>query len=122
MLIQSITIADQRYDSYRKGVDFIQRYIFPGGCLPSVSVMANNVARNTDMMITELHDIGQDYAKTLQHWHQRFDKALPQVRALGYDDTFIRLWKFYFSYCEGAFLERKISTVHLVAVKPDYRG
>ena len=122
MLIQSITIADQRYDSYRKGVDFIQRYIFPGGCLPSIKVMANSVATHTDMMITGLHDIGQDYAKTLSHWHQRFDQALPQVRSLGYDDTFIRLWKFYFSYCEGAFLERKISTVHLIAVKPDYRG
>ncbi|MDX2319837.1 MAG: cyclopropane-fatty-acyl-phospholipid synthase family protein [Moritella sp.] len=122
MLIQSITIADQRYDSYRKGVDFIQRYIFPGGCLPSISVMADNVATHTDMMITGLHDIGQDYAKTLQHWHQRFDTALPQVRTLGYDDTFIRLWKFYFSYCEGAFLERKISTVHLIAVKPEYRS
>lgn len=122
MLIQSITIADQRYDSYRKGVDFIQRYIFPGGCLPSISVMAKNVATHTDMMITGLHDIGLDYANTLQDWHQRFENALPNVRSLGYDDSFIRLWKFYFSYCEGAFLERKISTVHLIAVKPDYRG
>lgn len=122
MLIQAITISDQRYDSYRKGVDFIQRYIFPGGCLPSVSVMADNVANKTDMVITGLHDIGQDYAKTLHHWHQRFDDAIAQVKALGYGDTFIRLWKFYFSYCEGAFLERNISTVHLIAAKPGYRS
>ena len=121
MLIQAITIADQRYHSYRKGVDFIQRYIFPGGCLPSVGIMTNNVSKKTDMVVTGLHDIGQDYAKTLNHWHQRFDDALDNVKKLGYDDTFIRLWKFYFSYCEGAFLERRISTVHLVAAKPDYR-
>ena len=121
MLIQAITIADQRYHSYRKGVDFIQRYIFPGGCLPSVSVMADNISNKTDMVITGLHDIGQDYAKTLNHWQQRFDDSLEQVKALGYDDTFIRLWKFYFSYCEGAFLERNISSVHLIAAKPGYR-
>lgn len=121
MLIQAITIADQRYHSYRKGVDFIQRYIFPGGCLPSVNIMANNISNKTDMVITELHDIGQDYAKTLNHWHQRFDDALERVKQLGYDDNFIRLWKFYFSYCEGAFLERRISTVHLIAAKPGYR-
>jgi len=122
MLIQAITISDQRYHSYRKGVDFIQRYIFPGGCLPSVSVMTNNVSNKTDMVVTGLHDIGQDYARTLNHWHQRFDDALDKVKQLGYDDTFIRLWKFYFSYCEGAFLERRISTVHLIAAKPDYRA
>ena len=121
MLIQAITISDQRYHSYRKGVDFIQRYIFPGGCLPSVSIMTNNLSKKTDMVVTELHDIGQDYAKTLNHWHQRFDDALDKVKKLGYDDTFIRLWTFYFSYCEGAFLERRISTVHLIAAKPDYR-
>lgn len=122
MLIQAITISDQRYHSYRKGVDFIQRYIFPGGCLPSISVMANNLSNKTDMVITGLHDIGQDYARTLDHWQQRFDDALAQVKALGYDDTFIRLWKFYFSYCEGAFLERNISAVHLIAAKPGYRA
>jgi len=121
MLIQAITIADQRYHSYRKSVDFIQRYIFPGGCLPSISLMTENVSSKTDMVVTGLHDIGQDYAKTLYHWQQRFDGALVRIKALGYDDTFIRLWKFYFSYCEGAFLERRISTVHLVAAKPDYR-
>lgn len=122
MLIQAITIADQRYHSYRKGVDFIQRYIFPGGCLPSVNIMAKNVSDNTDMVITGLHDIGQDYASTLNDWHQRFNDQLPKVRALGYDETFIRLWQFYFSYCEGAFLERRISCVHLIAAKPDYRS
>ncbi|WP_122032707.1 cyclopropane-fatty-acyl-phospholipid synthase family protein [Aliivibrio sp. EL58] len=118
MLIQAITIADQRYDQYRKSVDFIQRYIFPGGCLPSVSVMANKVAQNTDMVITSLHDIGLDYAKTLRHWYERFDDANSDLKQMGYGDDFIRLWQFYLCYCEGGFLERKISTVHLVAAKP----
>ncbi|MEH6452009.1 MAG: cyclopropane-fatty-acyl-phospholipid synthase family protein [Psychromonas sp.] len=121
MLIQAITISDQRYTQYRKGVDFIQRYIFPGGCLPSISVMANNINNKTDMVITGLHDIGQDYARTLQHWLLRFESALSEIKKLGYGDDFTRLWKFYFCYCEGAFLERKISTVHLIAAKPGYR-
>jgi len=120
MLIQAITISDQRYDNYRKSVDFIQRYIFPGGCLPSVSVMANKVAENTDMVITSLNDIGLDYAKTLNHWYQRFDKSSAELKKMGYGDDFIRLWKFYLCYCEGGFLERKISTVHLVAAKPQH--
>ncbi|WP_435237732.1 class I SAM-dependent methyltransferase [Psychromonas sp. PT13] len=122
LLIQAITISDQRYHQYRKSVDFIQRYIFPGGCLPSVSIMANNIATKSDMVITELHDIGQDYAKTLRDWYQRFDDKTNELKQLGYGDDFIRLWQFYFCYCEGGFLERTISTVHLVAAKPEYRN
>lgn len=121
MLIQAITISDQRYDQYRNGVDFIQRYIFPGGCLPSINIMAGNVSTKTDMVITGLHDIGQDYAQTLKHWYERFQASLHEIRKLGYGDDFIRLWQFYFCYCEGAFLERNISTVHLIAAKPGYR-
>ena len=121
MLIQAITISDQRYTQYRKSVDFIQRYIFPGGCLPSINIMSNNLTRKTDMVITSLDDLGQDYARTLKDWRQRFDGANGKIKKLGYDDDFIRLWQFYFCYCEGAFLERSISTVHLVAAKPGYR-
>jgi cyclopropane-fatty-acyl-phospholipid synthase len=122
MLIQAITISDQRYHQYRKGVDFIQRYIFPGGCLPSINIMADNVTNKTDMVITGLHDIGQDYAKTLKHWFERFDTQLSDIKKMGYGDDFIRLWQFYLCYCEGAFLERTISTVHLIAAKPGYRN
>ncbi|MFQ3175944.1 MAG: cyclopropane-fatty-acyl-phospholipid synthase [Psychromonas sp.] len=121
MLIQAITIADQRYDQYRSSVDFIQRYIFPGGCLPSISVMANNINTKTDMVITSLHDIGMDYAKTLNHWREQFEYSLVEIQKLGYNDDFIRLWRFYFCYCEGAFLERNISAVHLIAAKPAFR-
>jgi len=121
LLIQAITIADQRYHQYRKSVDFIQRYIFPGGCLPSIRVMADNIANKSDMVVTELHDIGQDYAKTLHDWYQRFDNRGEDLKKLGYGDDFIRLWQFYLCYCEGGFLERTISAVHLVAAKPQYR-
>lgn len=121
MLLQAITISDQRYDQYRSGVDFIQRYIFPGGCLPSIQVMSHNLANKTDMVMTSLHDIGQDYAKTLKDWFDRFDASIGNIKQLGYGDDFIRLWKFYLCYCEGAFLERNISTVHLVAAKPGFR-
>lgn len=121
MLLQAITIADQRYDSYRKGCDFIQKYIFPGGCLPSVSRMANLLAQRTDMVMLSLDDIGEDYARTLKHWHENVDRELPQIRSLGYDERFIRLWKFYLSYCEGGFWERTTSAVHLVAARLGWR-
>ncbi|UJF18362.1 cyclopropane-fatty-acyl-phospholipid synthase family protein [Vibrio sp. SS-MA-C1-2] len=121
MLLQAITIADQRFESYKNGVDFIQKYIFPGGFLPSVSVMSEKVRDRTDMLITEIHDIGIDYAKTLNEWQKRFNEKESELKELGYGDDFIRLWRFYFSYCEGGFLERKISTVHMVSEKPLYR-
>ena len=121
LLIQAITIADQRYDSYRKSVDFIQRYIFPGGCLPSISEMSRHIANKTDMVIWSIDDIGLDYARTLKHWHDNFDHAKQTITELGYGDDFIRMWKFYLSYCEGGFLERTTSTVHLTAVRPGYR-
>jgi cyclopropane-fatty-acyl-phospholipid synthase len=121
MLIQAITIADQRYNSYRKSVDFIQRYIFPGGCLPSVSEMTKHIAKRTDMVTWSVSDMGKDYARTLKHWHENFDAAYDKIKALNYGDDFIRMWKFYLSYCEGGFLERTTSTVHLVAVRPQYR-
>lgn len=117
-LIQAITIADQRYDQYVGSVDFIQRYIFPGGSLPSLAVMARHVAERTDMVIRQVEDIGLDYARTLADWRSRFEASLPQVRELGFSEAFIRLWRFYLCYCEGGFRERAISTVHLLLTKP----
>ncbi|WP_246036881.1 SAM-dependent methyltransferase [Thalassotalea litorea] len=117
MLIQAITIADQRFDYYRNNVDFIQRYIFPGGCLPSIQLMSQQIADNTEMVIESISDIGLDYARTLADWRQAFFKSWPELSQLGYDDTFKRLWTYYLCYCEGAFLERSTSTVHLLARK-----
>jgi len=117
MLLQSITIADQRFDYYRKNVDFIQRYIFPGGFLPSISEIAQRTTKHTDMVIESLHDIGLDYAKTLAHWRDNFLVNWQELNQYGYDERFKRLWLYYFSYCEGAFLERTISTVHVTMRK-----
>lgn len=122
MLIQSITIADSRYDRYRKNVDFIQKYIFPGGCLPSVSVITDNMAKQTDLVVHEIHDIGLHYARTLHDWRLRFENHWDQLDRLGYKEDFKRLWTFYLCYCEGAFLQRSISTHHVVARKPQFRG
>ena len=117
MLVQAITIADQRFDSYLNNVDFIQRYIFPGGFLPSVSLISKQFRDNTDMVIEGLEDIGIDYAKTLADWRTAFHHSWEELTQFGYDDTFKRLWLYYFAYCEGAFLERSTSAVQVVARK-----
>lgn len=122
MLIQAITIADARYEKYRKSVDFIQKYIFPGGCLPSVAVMSTHLSEQTDMVISDIDDIGLHYARTLHDWRQAFEKRWSELIKLGYSEEFKRLWLFYFCYCEGAFKERVISTHHIVARKPRFMG
>jgi cyclopropane-fatty-acyl-phospholipid synthase len=121
MLIQAITIADQQYEEYRKSVDFIQRYIFPGGHLPSAAVMTDTVARHTDMRLLALEDIGLHYATTLNRWRKNFTAQLDQVRHMGYPEPFIRMWEYYLCYCEGAFLERAISDLQVVFSKPQCR-
>jgi cyclopropane-fatty-acyl-phospholipid synthase len=118
MLIQAITIADQEYERYRRAVDFIQQYIFPGGCLPSVSAICASVTKATDLRLFHLEDIGAHYATTLQHWRMRFLANLDRVRAQGFSDAFIRMWEFYFCYCEGGFAERVIGTVQVLFTKP----
>lgn len=121
MLLQAITIADQRYEAAKKSVDFIQRYIFPGSCIPSVAAISDAIARVTDMRLFHLEDIGPDYATTLRCWHENFDANVEKVRALGYPEPFIRMWAFYFCYCEGGFIERVIGDVHMLLVKPQAR-
>jgi cyclopropane-fatty-acyl-phospholipid synthase len=121
MLLQSITIADRYHEQAMHAVDFIQKYIFPGGALPSISSISSAVSRVTDLQISHLHDIGIDYARTLRIWRERFMQRLPEVRSLGYPDEFIRMWEWYLLYCEAGFLERAISTVQLVFDKPDCR-
>jgi cyclopropane-fatty-acyl-phospholipid synthase len=118
MLIQAITIEDERFDQYRRNVDFIQRYIFPGSCIPSEQIMRETIARVTDAKIISVEDIGLHYATTLNRWRTNFFAKLNEVRQLGYTDEFIRMWDFYLCYCEGGFLERSISDVLLVAERP----
>lgn len=118
MAIQAITIADQRYKSYSNDVDFIQKYIFPGGFLPSITAITQAVTHNSDLVVRDLFDIGEDYGKTLRHWHERFNHKLETVTELGFDERFIRMWNYYFCYCEGGFRARTISTVHMTFQRP----
>ena len=121
LLLQAITVPDHRYRYARDNVDFIKRYIFPGGFLPSVSVMCDGLRRHTRLAPLALDDIGADYGRTLADWRERYLRALPRIRELGFDERFCRMWDYYLCYCQGAFMERAISTVHLLAAGPDYR-
>jgi len=121
MLLQAITIADQRYARASRRVDFIQRYIFPGGSLPSVSLMTGLMRQLTDMSLLHMEEIGQHYARTLRDWRLAFDAQLDKVRAMQFDERFIRMWQYYLCYCEGGFMERSIGTAQLLMAKPNYR-
>ena len=121
MLLQAITIADQRYDAARKSVDFIQRYIFPGSCIPSVTAMNDSITRASDLKLAHLEDIGPHYATTLRTWRENFFRNIEAVRALGYPEDFIRMWEFYLCYCEGGFAERALGDVHMLLAKPGNR-
>jgi len=118
MLLQAITIADGVYESHKRSVDFIKRYIFPGSCIPSLAAMCRAVGRSTDLRVVHLEDLTPHYARTLRAWRQRFFKNSEQVRALGYSDTFVRLWEYYLCYCEGGFKERYLGNVQMLMTKP----
>jgi cyclopropane-fatty-acyl-phospholipid synthase len=121
MLLQAITIQDQFYAHALKSVDFIQRFIFPGSFIPSVTAIADSVTRVTDMKIFNLEDIGPHYAKTLRLWRERFFSNMGQVRKLGYPESFTRLWEFYLCYCEGGYAERQLGDVQVLLTKPGCR-
>lgn len=118
MVIQAITMPEQRYEQYKHSVDFIQKYIFPGGFLPSVSAMQSCVAENSSLRMLGLHDFGLHYARTLRLWNERFHERLEDVRAQGFSERFIRMWRYYLCYCEAAFLERAIGLVQVLWAKP----
>ena len=115
MAIQAITIADQRYASYSRNVDFIQRYVFPGGFLPSITAMNDTMTRCTGLVVRDLFDIGFDYARTLHEWRERVQRYWNAQLDGAQDERFRRLWLFYLCYCEAGFRARTISTVQLIA-------
>ena len=121
MLLQAITIQDQVYAKALKSVDFIQRFIFPGSFIPSVTAIADSATRVTDMKIYNLEDIGPHYAQTLRLWRERFFANIAQVRKLGYPESFNRLWEFYLCYCEGGYAERQLGDVQVLLTKPGCR-
>ena len=122
MLLQAIMIDDRAYEVEKAGRSFINTYIFPGGCLPSLEVISRSVARVTDLRQVHLEDITAHYATTLARWRERFLGRLRARRRLGYDERFRRLWELYLSYCEGGFRERRIQDVQLLLAKPHYRA
>ncbi|MES2455503.1 MAG: cyclopropane-fatty-acyl-phospholipid synthase family protein [Bacteroidota bacterium] len=116
---QVITSPDSRYQSLRKGVDWIQKYIFPGSLLPSVGRINEAINNTSELTIVDLKDMGLDYAKTLQIWYDQFNQNMADVKALGYDETFIRKWRYYMNYCEAAFEMRNINVMQMVYVRPN---
>ena len=121
MCLQAITIPDQAFPRYRRSQDFIRRHVFPGGCLTSLNSLGAAIARKTDMRIIHLEDLTPHYVRTLQCWRERLSANLDRVRALGFPDSFIRLWEFYFCYCEGGFAEEHVQDIQLLLAKPRYR-
>jgi cyclopropane-fatty-acyl-phospholipid synthase len=113
LVMQVITMPDQRYDAYCKGTDFIQKYIFPGGHLPSVAKILDTTSRHTRLNLQHMEEFTEDYAKTLALWREAFEQKLTDVRSLGFDEYFIRMWRMYLGYCEAAFVTRNINLVQI---------
>ncbi len=117
-VLQTITVPDHRYDEYRKGSDWIQKHIFPGGHLPSLGALCDAMARNSRLVVEHLENIGIHYARTLREWRHRFEKNLDGVAQLGFDRTFQRKWLYYLAFCEAAFETRSLGNLQMVLSRP----
>ncbi len=117
-VLQVITIPDQRYAAYSATTDWIQKHIFPGGHLPSLSAMTEAMTRHSTLVVEHLDNIGIHYARTLQAWRTRFLAHADAIRGMGFDDIFLRKWEYYFCYCEAAFATRTLNNLHLVLSRP----
>lgn len=122
LVMQVITMPDQRYKAYAKGTDFIQKYIFPGGHLPSVGKMLDTTSKHTRLNLLHMEEFTEDYAKTLRLWHEAFLEKIDHVKNLGFDDYFIRMWRMYLSYCEAAFSTRNINLVQVAFTRDQNIG
>ena len=105
-LVQTILVPDQRWERYRTTPDWIERYVFPGCLIPSLTALTTAMTKSSRLAVYGAHEIGEDYAETLRLWRANFHARLPEVRALGYDARFVRVWDFYLSFCEAAFRTR----------------
>ncbi len=121
MVLQAIVMPERGYRDYLNSVDFIQRYIFPGGCLPSVASMLESAGRASDLRFVHAEDFAPHYAETLRRWRRAFETHLSKIRELGYPETLIRLWNYYLCYCEAAFEERTVGVVQIQFDKPGCR-
>lgn len=117
-VLQAIVMPERRYKEYLGGVDFIQRYVFPGGCLPSTATMLESSGRTTDMRFVHAEDFAPHYAETLRRWRHAFWAQIDSVREQGYSEQFIRLWNYYLCYCEAVFEERHVGVVQIQFDKP----
>ena len=122
MLLQAITIEDQSYEKAKDNVDFIKLHIFPGTCIPSVTALLKSITASSDLRLFHLEDIGTHYAKTLASWRENFLSNRNKIYDLGFDDHTLRMWDFYFSYCEAGFSEGYISDVQMLCSKPNALG
>lgn len=122
MALQGIVIRDHLYERALRSVDFIQRHIFPGSCIPSQTALCQSIARATDMRPMHQEDFTPHYARTLAEWRDRFMHNLDSVRLLGFPERFIRMWEYYLCYCEGGFAERNIGVIQMVLAKPESRA
>ncbi len=122
LALQVITCPDSRYESLRKGVDWIQKHIFPGSLLPSVGAINKSVNRPGDLTLVDLKDLGLHYAQTLRAWYDQFNSRLSEIRSLGFDEHFVRKWNYYLCYCEAAFAMRNIHVMQLVYTRPNNTG
>jgi len=121
MALQAITIADRHFERAARSVDFIQRYVFPGSCIPSVTALCTSMTRASDLRLTELEDIDPHYVPTLAAWRANLRACWSEARTLCHSEEFLRLWEFYFCYCEGGFAERRIGDVHMLLERPGRR-
>ncbi|MBY0543364.1 MAG: cyclopropane-fatty-acyl-phospholipid synthase family protein [Sphingobacteriaceae bacterium] len=119
LAFQVITSPDSRYQSLRRGVDWIQKHIFPGSLLPSVAIINKAINNTSDLTMVDLKDLGLDYAKTLKLWFIEFNHSINEVKALGFDDQFIRKWNYYLNYCEAAFEMRNINVMQMIYTRPN---
>jgi cyclopropane-fatty-acyl-phospholipid synthase len=119
MVIQSITIPDDRYDQYRKKRDWIQKYIFPGGHLPSLTAICNSMSKHTGFTIENLENIGIHYVPTLREWRRRLAAQQQTLEDMGFNRMFQRKWHYYFSICEAGFVKRELGDVQIVFTRPN---
>lgn len=119
LALQVITCPDSRFESLKNGVDWIQKHIFPGSLLPSVAAINKAINETGDLTMVDLKDLGLDYAKTLSMWRDQFNANLPHINKLGFDNSFVRKWNYYLSYCEGAFAMRNINVMQMVYARPN---
>jgi cyclopropane-fatty-acyl-phospholipid synthase len=119
---QCIVIDDHEFERYKTRQDYIRRFIFPGGGLPSITAISNAVTRATDLRVTDLEDLGPHYVRTLNEWSDRLDAHWSDALALGFDEAFLRMWRYYFAYCMAGFAERHVSVVQIVMARPKWRG